>query len=442
MASFPSFLLAFGAVLLAGAARAQETPIAFVGAHVLPIRGPELARGTVVVHKGKIVAVGPTDSTPVPPGAQTRDCTGKTLMPGIVDTHSHIGNGSGGDASSPLQPDVRIVDTIDVRDPGLQRARAGGITTVNIMPGSGHLLSGQTIYLKLRGGARTVDDLTIQNADGSLAFGVKMANGTNSIRSGGGAFPGTRGRSAALVRGLFLKAQEYRDKVKAAGGDASKLPPRDLGLEMLVEVLERKRVVHHHTHRADDILTVLRLSKEFGFKVVLQHVSEGWKVAPEIAASGAPCSVIVIDSPGGKLEAVDMRLETGGVLSKAGCLVGFHTDDGITDSRLFLRSAALAVRAGMDRTKALEAMTIAGATMLELQERIGSLEVGKDADLVLLSGDPFSVYAKVLETFVEGVRVFDRSDAKDRLIATGGYGAVRGQHLHVDCFDENTEGGQ
>lgn len=418
-------------------ARAQEKPLAFVGARVIPVVGPEIERGVLVVHRGKIVAVGPADSTAVPADAERRDVAGKVLMPGLVDTHSHIGNGSGGDSSSPLQPEVRIFDTIDVRAPGLQRARAGGITTVNIMPGSGHLLSGQTIYLKLRARPRTIEDLTLVNPDGSLAFGVKMANGTNSIRAAAGAFPGTRGRSAALVRALYVRAQEYREKVKAAQGDPAKLPPRDLGLEMLSEVLDGKRIVHHHTHRADDILTVLRLAKEFGFRVVLHHVSEGWKVAREIAAAGVPCSAILIDSPGGKLEAIDLRLETGAVLERAGVVTGFHTDDSITDSRWFLRSAGLAARAGMSRRKALEAVTLAGAKMLDLQERVGSLAAGKDADFLILSGDPLSVYAQVLETWVEGVRVFDRSDPKDRLIATGGYGATHGSRLHVDCFDDD-----
>jgi imidazolonepropionase-like amidohydrolase len=197
--------------------------------------------------------------------------------------------------------------------------------------------------------------------------------------------------------------------------------------------------VHHHTHRHDDVLTAIRLAKEFGFRMVLQHVSEAWKVAPEIAASGFPVSSIVLDSPGGKLEAMDVSNRNGAVLEKAGVLVGFHTDDGVTDSRHFLRSAAFAVRDGMSREKALEALTIAGAKMLDLQARIGSLETGKEADFILLSGDPFSVYTKVLETFVEGKRVFDRTDPKDFLFATGGYGASRGDELHLDCFDEEGE---
>jgi imidazolonepropionase-like amidohydrolase len=412
--------LAVLAVAAVAPAAAQETPIAFVGARLVPIEGPEIADGVLVVHRGRIAAVGDA-GTPIPAGAERRDVAGKVILPGLVDTHSHIGSVQGGDSSAPIQPDVRVLDSIDVRSAEIQKAQAGGVTTVNVMPGSGHLLSGQTLYLKLRDGG-TIDDLALRDGDGRLRGGLKMANGTNSRKAP--PFPGTRAKSAALVREQLVKAQEYRDKVQAAAGDAKKRPARDLGLEALVEVLEGRRVVHFHTHRHDDILTVLRLAREFGFRVVLQHVSEAWKVADRIAAAGVPASIIMIDSPGGKLETRDVHFRNGAALEKAGAkVVGFHTDDGITDSRLFLRSAGLAVRAGMSRQGALRGLTLAGAEMLDLADRVGSLKVGKDADLVLLSGDPLSVYTKVLETWVDGARVFDRENAKDRLYAVGGYGA-------------------
>jgi imidazolonepropionase-like amidohydrolase len=417
---------------LAGFGFAQEAPQAFLGGRIIPIAGPEIPEGTLVVHNGRITAVGPMRSTPIPDGTERHDARGKILIPGLVDSHSHIGSVEGADSTAPIQPDARVLDSINVRDAGIQKAQAGGITTANIMPGSGHLLSGQTLYLKLRDG-NVIDDLLIRNREGVIAGGMKMANGTNSRRAD--PFPGTRAKSAALVREQYIKAQEYRDKIQRANGDPEKLPPRDLRMEALVEVLEGKRVVHHHTHRHDDILTVIRLSKEFGFRVVLHHVSDGWKVANEIAAAKVPCSIIVIDSPGGKLEALDLSGKTGAILDKAGVLVGFHTDDGITDSRLFLRSAALAVRNGMSREKALYGLTMANAIMLDLQDRVGSLEVGKDADFVVLSGDPLSVYTK-LETWVEGKKVFDRSDPKDLLYAVGGYGASRDQMMHIDDYDE------
>lgn len=430
-----------GALLCASLLHAQEQAQVYTGATILPVTGSPITNGVLVVHRGKIVAVGARSAVQIPADAQRIDATGRTIMPGLVDTHSHIGSGSGGDGSAPIQPDARILDSINVRSSGLQRAQAGGITTVNVMPGSGHLLSGQTLYLKVKDG-RVVDDLLIRDANGNIAGGLKMANGTNPLRPGStGPFPGTRAKSAALVREQFLKAIDYREKIRRAKGDATKLPPRDLGLETLVEVLDGKRTVHFHTHRHDDILTAIRLSKEFNFRVVLHHVTEGWKVAEEIAAAKAPASVIVIDSPGGKLEAIDYSSINGAALDKAGVLIGFHTDDSITDSRFLLRSAAIAVRYGMARDRALFALTLAGAQMLDLQNRIGSLEAGKDADFLILSGDPFSVYTHVLETYVEGVKVFDRSRPEDRLIATGGYGASRDESLNDSCF-EGAEGGE
>ena len=414
---------------------AQEPARAFTGARILPVAGPGIDDGVLVVRGGRILAVGARGRVQIPPGAEVVDARGRTIMPGLVDTHSHIGGGSGADGSAPIQPDVRVMDAIDVRSPSLRRARAGGITTVNVMPGSGHLLSGQTVYLKLRRG-RIIDDLLIPDAQGRPSGGMKLANGTNALRPGSsGPFPGTRGRSAALVREQFVRAQEYRDKVRRAGDDAAKRPPRDLALEGLAEVLDGTRTVHFHTHRHDDIMTVLRLAKEFGFRPVLQHVSEAWKVADEIARAGVPSSIILIDAPGGKLETVDSAFGNGAALERAGAAVGFHTDDYITDSRLFLRSAALAVRGGMSRDAALRGLTLTGAEMLGLGGRVGSLEPGKDADFVVLSGDPLSVYTRVLETWIEGTRVFDRENPEDRLHAVGGYGAGRGETLHQHAPD-------
>lgn len=419
-------LLLLGAV----AVQAQERPHVFRGATIYPISGPPLEQGVLVVQGGHIAAVGAEGAVRVPRGAVEHDVTGKVIMPGLVDTHSHIGRVEGGDATAAMHPGVRTLDAIDVRHHSIPRARAGGITTANLMSGSGHLMSGQTAYLKLRDGG-TIDALLycgdpLQEVCG----GMKMANGTNPIRSNPGPFPGTRARSAALARQLFIDAQAYREKLRAAEDDPEKRPERDLAKEALVEVLDGRRVVHFHTHRHDDILTALRLKEEFGFRLVLQHVSEGWKVADEIAAAGVPASIILIDAPGGKMEAVGLRFDTGKILADAGVDVAYHTDDYITDSRLFLRSAALGVRAGLARDKALEALTLAGARMLDLEDRIGSLEAGKDADFIVLSGDPLSVYTHVEETWVEGERLFDRSNPEDRKYATGGYGVFDGDVLH------------
>lgn len=422
--------LAVAGLAFAGPVQAQDQPHVFQNATLYPISSEPIDEGALVVQDGVIREVGAAGAIEVPENAVEHDLQGKVLMPGLVDSHSHIGQVSGGDESAALHPDVRTLDGINVQHPSLNRARAGGITTVHVMSGSGHLMSGQTTYLKLREGD-AIEELTACD-DRSLEAcgGMKMANGTNPQREAG-SFPETRARAAAMVRSQFVEAQEYRRK-KDEAESSEEAPNRDLRLEGLLEVLDGERRVHFHTHRHDDVLTVLRLQEEFGFDVVLHHVSEGWKVADEIADAGVPASIIVLDAPGGKHEAAEIAYRTGGVLEEAGVDVAYHTDDPITDSRLFLRSPAFGVRAGMSREAALESVTLAGARMLGLDDEIGSLDEGKDADFIVLSGDPLSVYSKVEETWVEGQRVFDRSDPEDRKFATGGYRVYDDaiQHVH------------
>ncbi|PEN13944.1 amidohydrolase [Longibacter salinarum] len=432
--SASSCLLALLLVVVSGAltasspAQAQQQVQVFRGAKVYPISADPIDDGVVVVQDGVIQAVGADGEVEIPSGATEHDVSGKVIMPGLVDTHSHISQVNGGDGAAPTHPGVRTLDAVNVRHSSIGRARSGGITTVNVLSGSGHLLSGQTTHLKLRDGDTVEELLFCENPLTDICGGIKMANGTNSIRDNP-AFPGTRARSASIARQMFIDAQEYKKKKEAAESEDD-MPPMDLGKEALIEVLEGRRIVHFHTHRHDDILTVLRLKEEFGFEVVLHHVSEGWRVADEIAEAGVPCSIITIDSPGGKLEARNLYFRTGAVLEDAGVDVAYHTDDFITDSRLFLRSAAIGVRAGMSEAKALEAMTLAGARMLGLEDRVGSLEEGKDADLIVLSGDPLSVYTNIEETWVEGQKVFDRENPDDRDFATGGYGVYDDGTLH------------
>lgn len=431
---FPSLGICSAIVLaLTAHAPAQEQPTAFIGATIIPIEGEQIDRGVLLIQDGVITDVGSVGHVDVPTEARRVILSDKIIMPGLICTHSHIGGIGGADRSGPIQPDVRIYDSINVRDSGFKRALAGGLTTLNIMPGSGHLLSGQTVYAKLRP-AESIEDMFIHDDDGWVMGGMKMANGTNPIREGRRGFPGSRSRAAALVRQHFIRAQEHRKKIERAQGDPEKMPTQKVGMDAMKEVLDGKRVVHFHTHRHDDIMTILRLKEEFDFRVVLHHVSEGWKVADEIAAANVPSSIILIDSPGGKLEAKNLLFKTAGVMEKAGAMIAFHTDDYITDSRLFFRMAAFGVRGGMSRDGALRALTINAAQMLDLDHRIGSLEPGKDADFIMLDGDPLSVYTKVLETWVEGEKVFDREDPDDRLFAVGGYGAGRDQEPYFCCY--------
>ena len=415
----------------------QTQPTVFINAKIYSISGETFKNGYLLIRNRKIIEVGSMeDSLAGKEDIIVYDVKGKVIMPGLVDTHSHIGEGDGGDRSSTTHPDVRILDAVDPMSDTFKKAIAGGITTVNVMPGSGHLMSGQTVYLKMRKNAKTINDMLFcDDILNGICGGLKMANGTNSL--GSPPFSGTRSKSASIVRQLFIKAQEYKEKIKSATGDPEKMPKRDIGMETLIQVLEGKRIVQFHTHRADDIMTVLRLKDEFGFKVVLQHVSEGWKVAEEIATANVPCSIIMIDSPGGKLEAINLSYKTGAVLEQAGVNVAFHTDDWITDSRLLLRSAAFGVRAGMSEAKSLEALTLAGARMLGLDDRIGSLTPGKDADFIILSGEPLSVYTKVEQTWVEGEKVFDRSNPEDKKYAVGGYEVFRGDYTEAHNCGED-----
>jgi imidazolonepropionase-like amidohydrolase len=428
-------LLFVGAVSVATAQSAHDQNVLVVqGAQILPITGSPITQGVLVVKGGKIAAIGAVGKVEIPAGAKIEDATGKIIMPGIVDSHSHIGilgnptvadSQDANESSGPVQPALRALDAIDPADPNIRMATAGGITTANIMPGSGNVMGGQTAYVKLRGS--TIEQMLIPGTIG----GMKMANGTNPKGYGSrGQAPMTRMEEAALARGIFEKAQQYKVKWDAynkavAGGDkTAKEPDRDLGLEAVVQVLDGKRVVHNHTHRADDVMTVLRLADEFHYRVVVHHGTESCEVADELAKRHIGVSYTMVDSPGGKPEAIHLRMSCPARLEKAGVKVAFNTDDPITNSRLLLRSAALAVRGGMSEDAALKGLTIYPAEMLDLQGRVGSLEVGKDADFIVLSGTPLSVYTHVLETWIEGEKVFDRSNPVDLRYATGGFQVI------------------
>jgi len=401
------------------------------GAKIYPISGPPIENGVMVVRGGRIEAVGAAGSVTIPADARIIDANGKVLMPGIVDTHSHIGiignppvpaNVDANEGSGPLQPQLRAIDAINPNAAGIRIATAGGITTANIMPGSGNVMGGQTAYVKLRG--RTIEDMVIPGTIG----GMKMANGENPKHYGRrDQAPMTRMEEAALARREYTKAQEYKrkwdeyNKAVAAGNKDAKEPERDLGMDALVQVLEGKRIVQHHTHRADDIMTVVRIAEEFHYRVVIHHGTEAYLVADELAKRHIPVTLTIVDSPGGKLEAINVNEHAAAILERAGVKVAINTDDDINSSRFIIREAALAVRGGMSEEGALRALTINGADMLDLGDRIGTLEKGKDADFILLSGPPFSVYTKVLETWIEGQKVFDRNNPADLHYATGGY---------------------
>lgn len=409
-------------------------PVALTNATVYPASGPVIPKGVVVVRDGKIVAVGPSGRVAIPGDALVRDLTGMVIIPGLVDTHSHLGlfgrpgvpgNSDGNEGSGPIQPGLRALDAVNPDDPGIRMALAGGLTTANIMPGSGNAIGGQTVYVKLRGG--TVEAMRADPR--GVAGGLKMANGENPKNfnfTSRKAAPGTRMKVFALQRETFLKARDYqaqwaRHKEALAKDPKAAAPERDISMEPLVEVLERRRTVHFHCHRSDDLMSALRLAREFGFEIVLQHASEGYKIIPELKASGASVSLTVVDSPGGKAEVAGLIEENAKALADAGVTVAINTDDPVTESRFYLRTGSIALRGGMTERQALEALTVNPAKMLHLDHRVGAIKPGLDADLVILSGAPFSVYTQVLETWIDGEVRFRRSNPHDSRFQSGGF---------------------
>lgn len=384
----------------------------------------------IVAADGTIAAVGARQQVGRwPEKAVAVDLGGAVIIPGLVDTHSHIGlwtrphvpaHADGNETSGPVQITLRALDAVNPDDPGLAMARAGGITTANIMPGSANVIGGATVYVKLRPAA-TVEQMLLQGrlADGTVLLGgLKMANGENP--KGYGRLrqqaPFTRMKVAALQREAFEQA---RQRLRPRKDDM--LRESDWDYQLLHEVLQRRRTVHFHCHRADDILTAVRLADEFGFELVLHHATEAYRVADVLARRKVPVSLTLLDSPGGKAETIGLLEETAAALVRAGVPVAINTDDSVTESRFFLRTAAIALRGGLSETQTLHALTLAPARMLHLEHRLGSLEKGKDADFVVLSGPPFSVYTQVLQTWIEGKKVFDRSRQADWHYQVGGF---------------------
>ncbi len=449
----PGFIGSLLVVLLhlgANHGRADDSSHVFRGATVMTVSGLEIKDADLVVQSGKFIAVGKRGELTIPAGATVHHLDGKVVIPGLVDTHSHIGiyprpaveaHQDGNEMTGPVQSGIRALDAIWPEDPGIRMALTGGVTTANIMPGSGNAIGGQTLYVKLRPGPIT--NMMVQ--PGTPEGGLKMANGENPKRAYGSKnqAPGTRMRLAAIQREQFLKAVDYRrkwqsyrtalEKFKTSRDDAAKKegadakpkeptePERDLALESLVEVLDRKRTVHFHSHRADDIMTVARLAEEFGFEVVLQHGTEAYKVASDLAKRHIPVSLTIPDSPGGKPEVDDLIEQNAAILEKAGVKLAINTDDFVTESRFLLRTASLAVRGGLSEAAALKALTLNPAEMIHLERRIGSIEAGKDADFLVLSGRPFSVYTQVLQTYIDGQKRYDRADATQHNYAVGGF---------------------
>jgi imidazolonepropionase-like amidohydrolase len=394
--------------------------LAIVGGTILTA-GPlgTIDKGTVLVSGGKIVAVGP--DVKVPAGATVVDAASRFVMPGIIDTHSHNAvEGNVNECTDSVTAEVRIADVIDHEDVNIYRQLAGGVTTLNVLHGSCNAIGGQNAVIKLRWG-KPPEELVFKDAP----RGIKFALGENPKRSnfrapGSPRYPGTRMGVEVVIRQAFEQARDYKRewdeydrKLKAAGAKSEKpVPPRrDLRLETLRDVLDGKVYVHAHCYRADEILMLIRVAEDFGFKIrTFQHVLEGYKVASEIARHGAGAGTF-IDWWGFKMEAYDATPYNPAILAAHGVLVSLNSDSNELARRLYWDAAKAVKYGGVDETEALKMITLNAARQLGIDKRVGSIEAGKDADLAIFSAHPFSPDARCETTLVDGVVYFDR--AKD-----------------------------
>lgn len=394
--------------------------IAIIHGKVVPVTGPEIDNGTVVISGGKIVAVGA--DVPVPDGAEIIDASGKWVLPGLVEAHGHIGiheeaNGPAGhdanEMTRPTTPGVRAIDAVNIEDEGFRDALAGGVTAAVIKPGSGNVIGGLSVALKTWGG-RTIDEQVIVPE-----VSVKSALGENPKRMYGGKdkMPSTRLGVAFVLREAFVKAQNYQAKRDAAAVKGEPFD-RDLDLEVLGRVLEGELVWDQHTHRHDDIVTAIRLAEEFGYRLVVNHGTEGGKIADVLAEKDIPVIFGPIITSRSKVELRDRSVRQFADMAAAGVRLAITTDHPVVPINLLITQGSMAVREGAPRQTVLEALTINPARFLGLDDRIGSLEPGKDADVVVWSGDPLDVHQRVEHVVIDGDLVYTwNEDTHSAIIA-------------------------
>jgi imidazolonepropionase-like amidohydrolase len=371
-----------------------------------------LTAGTLLIDDGgKIAAIG--QALAVPEGTEILDAQGQHVFPGFVDAHTHLGIWEegvgrafwdGNEATEPVTPHVRAIDALNPRDPGLADARGAGVTTVCVTPGSANAVCGQPAVIKTAG--EIVDRMIVRQP-----VGIKMALGENpkSVYKPRDKMPSTRMGTAALIRETLVNTQNYLEKKAQADQDPDKEPPdEDLTLEAMALVLKGQVPARIHAHRADDILTALRLGQEFGLRVVIEHCTEGHKVAAELASARVPALVGPSLSSRSKMELRELSFGTAGELARAGITVALITDHPFVPIQYLPLCAGLALREGLDEEIALRAITLTPAQILEIDGRVGSLELGKDADLAIYQGHPFyDVQARCLLTLVQGQVVHD-----------------------------------
>ena len=405
------------------AAATRVRPTLIRNATVLTVTRGTLENTDVLLRDGRIAQIG--RNIQAPNGARVVDATGKYLLPGIIDAHSHAMSDAVNESSLSVTSMARIQDVLNPTATNIYRILAGGVTTLNILHGSANAIGGQNAVVKLKYG-RSIDEMMFPGA----MPGIKFALGENPKRASRppqrgqeARYPTTRMGVEVIIRDAFTRARDYKrdwDEYRAAveRGDARAVPPRrDLELEPLVEILEGKRWVHAHCYRADEILMLLNLADEFGFKVrTLQHVLEGYKVAAEIAAHGAMASTFA-DNWSYKIEAYDAIPHNAAIMTRHGIVVSINSDSDERARRLNIEAAKMVKYGGLTDDEALRLITFNPAVQLGIDGKVGSIEVGKDADVVLWSAHPLSVYSVAEMTFIDGEVFFDRSQEQARLAA-------------------------
>jgi imidazolonepropionase-like amidohydrolase len=375
---------------------------------VVPIEGDPIENGVVVVEDGRIAAVGGADLA-VPDGATIVSAEGKWVLPGFIDAHAHVGvheegeGWAGSDVNEMTEPNtahVRAVDAINPAEQGFRDAIGGGVLTVNVNPGSGNPIGGQTVAIKCWG--RTVDEMVLRQPSG-----LKSALGENPKRVYGERkqTPSTRLGTAGILRDAFTQAGNYL--AKWANPDPDKPPERDLKMEALAKVLRREIPWRQHCHRADDIATAMRIAEEFGYELVIDHGTEAHLLADLIAARDIPVIIGPLFTSRSKVELRNRSLANPGRLAAAGVTIAITTDHPVVPISFLIHQATLAVKEGLDPVVALRALTINPARIVGVADRLGSIEPGKDADLCVWSGDPLDVMSRVERAFIEGTQVYE-----------------------------------
>lgn len=379
------------------------TIIALTNGRVVPVDG-EVFEGTVLLRDGVIADLGA--NVQVPADADVVDVAGQYVLPGLVDAHSHIGSWEDGEGwagedtnemTSPVTAALRVMDSINPRDVAFADARAGGVTTVNVLPGSANVVCGVAVAFSTAG--TVMDDMVLRHPSG-----MKSALGENPKRTHGNKdrAPSTRMAVANIIRETLLKAQEYMAARKAKPDT-----PTDLAMEHVAMVLRREIPWRQHCHRADDIITALRLRREFGYELVLDHGTESYLVAEQVAAAGVPVLIGPTIVARAKVECRNQSLQAPAILHKAGVQVSLITDHPIVPTPYLITQAALAVREGLPRDVALQTVTLNPAKVLGLSHQLGSLTKGKRADVTVWSGDPLLLESRVTRTYIGGELVHE-----------------------------------